>query len=377
MAIVRNLATVKTTADITSSATSIPVNRVDVFGTSQTTLDKPFYVTIMPSSGDEPANSANSEIALVTGISGLNLTVTRGQRSTTAKAFSSGAIVTMGIYAEDAVLLGDSGVSGGPIYRKKLVDKDGNTIIPVMGYMGTVYTATLSTATAGGRADYEFTPDTPLENNKVYAVKFPDPTVDNATIILGDGVVSGSILVPPVSATDSPNYELLNTYMINSTEPLLLMYNGVQWVCLNQKKKVATADLENGAVSSNKVNWTTFSHVSNVGSSVIDVTQTVTTLCEVTIPETGVYYASATVDPNLLGNDVGNANVYLSLNGGNVIAGSQVFFNNNGKNWFMGGVHVSAIVSCNKGDKIQFRGQSGANKWQAGDRRRLDAFRIG
>lgn len=113
MAIVRNLATVKTTADITSSATSIPVNRVDVFGTSQTTLDNPFYVTIMPASGDEPANSANSEIVLVTGVSGLNLTVTRGQRSTTAKAFSSGSIVTMGIYAEDAVLLGDEGTAVG------------------------------------------------------------------------------------------------------------------------------------------------------------------------------------------------------------------------------------------------------------------------
>lgn len=113
MAIVRNLATVKTTADITSSATSIPVNRVDVFGTSQTTLDNPFYVTIMPASGDEPANSTNSEIVLVTGISGSNLTVTRGQRSTTAKAFNSGAIVTMAIYAEDAVLLGDGGTAVG------------------------------------------------------------------------------------------------------------------------------------------------------------------------------------------------------------------------------------------------------------------------
>lgn len=113
MAIVRNLATVKTTADITSSATSIPVNRVDVFGTSQTTLDNPFYVTIMPASGDEPANLTNSEIVLVTGISGTNLTVTRGQRSTTAKAFNSGAIVTMAIYAEDAVLLGDEGMAVG------------------------------------------------------------------------------------------------------------------------------------------------------------------------------------------------------------------------------------------------------------------------
>ena len=145
------------------------------------------------------------------------------------------------------------------VYRKKLVDKDGNTIIPAVGDIyGTVYEATLSTATAGGRADYGFTPDTPLENNKVYAVKFPAPTVNNATIILGDGVSSGSILVPQVAATDAPNYELLTTDMINDTEPLLLMYNGVQWVCLNQKKKVATADLENNAVTSAKVNWGTF-----------------------------------------------------------------------------------------------------------------------
>ena len=140
---------------------------------------------------------------------------------------------------------------------------------------------------------------------------------------------------------------------------------------------VQTNMIANGAVTSDKINWTTMSHVSSVGGSVIDVSTTVKTLCEVTIPETGVYFASATADPNLLANNVGDANVHLALNGGNSIAGSQVFFNNNGKNWFMGGVHVSAIVSCKKGDKIQFRGQSGSNKWQVGDRRRLDAFRIG
>ena len=140
---------------------------------------------------------------------------------------------------------------------------------------------------------------------------------------------------------------------------------------------VQTNMIANGAVTSDKINWTTMSHVSSVGGSIIDVSTTVKTLCEVTIPEDGVYFASATADPNLLANNVGDANVHLALNGGNSIAGSQVFFNNNGKNWFMGGVHVSVIVSCNKGDKIQFRGQSGANKWQVGDRRRLDAFRIG
>ena len=129
MAIVKNLASVMTTADITSSATSIPVNRTNVFGASQNPLDDPFYVTIMPASGSEPANTTNSEIALVTGISGTNLIVTRGQRSTTARAFTSGAIVTMGIYAEDAVL--NSGVkSGVNNAQTELRDKDGNAIYP-------------------------------------------------------------------------------------------------------------------------------------------------------------------------------------------------------------------------------------------------------
>ena len=140
---------------------------------------------------------------------------------------------------------------------------------------------------------------------------------------------------------------------------------------------IPTGRIADNAVTSDKINWATMSHVSKVGGSVIDVTQTVTTLCEVTIPKTGVYFVSATVDPNLLGTDPSNANVYLALNNGNPITGTQVFFNNPSKAWFIGGCQVSAIVSCNKGDKIQFRGQSGgANKWQAGDRRRLDAFRI-
>lgn len=133
------------------------------------------------------------------------------------------------------------------VYRKKLVDKDGNTIIPAIGDIyGPVYTASLQSV-SGGVATYTFTPDTPVEASRVYAVKFPAPATNN-TIILGDGVTSGSVLVPPVAATDTPNYELLDTTMINDTEPLLLMYNGVQWVCLNQKRKVATADLEDGAV---------------------------------------------------------------------------------------------------------------------------------
>ena len=139
---------------------------------------------------------------------------------------------------------------------------------------------------------------------------------------------------------------------------------------------VQTNMIANGAVTSDKINWTTISHVSNANSSVVvDVRQAVTILCAVTIPETGVYYASAVVDPNLLANEVGNANVFLALNGSG-IGGSYVFFNNPSKTWFIGGCHVSAIISCNKDDRIQICGQSEMNHWQTG-RFRLDAFRIG
>ena len=141
---------------------------------------------------------------------------------------------------------------------------------------------------------------------------------------------------------------------------------------------VQTNMIANGAVTSDKINWTTLSHVSSVGaSSNTQVSQTPTTLNEVTIPETGVYFASATIDPNTLNNDLGNASVFLALNGSNAITGTQVYFNRVSGQWFFGGCSVSAIISCNKGDKIQLRGFCTSNHWQVGDRRRLDAFRIG
>lgn len=129
------------------------------------------------------------------------------------------------------------------VYRKKLVDKDGNTIIPAIGDIyGPVYTASLQSA-SGGVATYTFTPDTPVEASRVYAVKFPEPTVNNAVILLGDGTMTAcSILLPPVAASDSPSYELAYTYNTNDTEVWLLMYNGVgQWICLNQRAELGLA----------------------------------------------------------------------------------------------------------------------------------------
>lgn len=132
------------------------------------------------------------------------------------------------------------------VYRKKLVDKDGNTIIPAIGDIyGPVYTASLQSA-SGGIATYTFSPDTEVEANRVYAVKFPEPTVNNAVVLLGDGnMTASSILLPPVVASDNPSYEIVYTTDINDTEVWLLMYNGSgQWVCLNQKKIIKSGDID-------------------------------------------------------------------------------------------------------------------------------------
>lgn len=135
--------------------------------------------------------------------------------------------------------------------------------------------------------------------------------------------------------------------------------------------------LGSNSVTSDKIDWTTLSYVSSVGASKnTQVYQTPITLNEVTIPKTGVYFVTATIDPNTLNYDLGNASVFLALNT-NGITGSQVYFNHVSGQWFFGGCSVSAIISCKKGDKVQLRGFCERNHWEVGDRRRLDAFRIG
>lgn len=109
MAGIKNLASGTLENSISASTTSIVV-----YIGEGTTLQlqtvwptPPFYATIMPT---VPAagvpNSLDSEIVEVTAVSiadGLaTLTATRGQKNTTAKAFDEGAIITNGIYADDA-----------------------------------------------------------------------------------------------------------------------------------------------------------------------------------------------------------------------------------------------------------------------------------
>lgn len=90
-----NLGAATLSSAITSSQTSITVGASD----ASTFPSTPFYATISPI-GETP-NLLNAEIVKVTAISSGTLTVARGQRSTTAKAFAAGSVIFNGVYTQD------------------------------------------------------------------------------------------------------------------------------------------------------------------------------------------------------------------------------------------------------------------------------------
>lgn len=119
----KNLVSGTLAESITTSTTNILVTIAQNIGASGIQAffpTPPFYITIMPKSPIiGVANRLDSEIMLITAVShdqvgNAALTATRAQRDTTAKAFSAGDIVTVGVYADDAVFLDDAGTSAVP-----------------------------------------------------------------------------------------------------------------------------------------------------------------------------------------------------------------------------------------------------------------------
>lgn len=115
---VKNLVSGVLAQSITTSTTNILVNiaeNVDASGIQSFFPTPPFYITIMPKNpAVGVANRLDSEILQVTAVGNdqtgnASLTCVRGQRDTTAKAFDVGSIVTVGVYADDAVFLGSEG----------------------------------------------------------------------------------------------------------------------------------------------------------------------------------------------------------------------------------------------------------------------------
>ena len=117
----KDLASGTLSSSISASSTSISVScgsgsDLALLAVWPTT---PFYITVMPANPSASVpNSLDSEIMKVSVLNAsggiVNMSVSRGQRGTTAKAFSAGDIVSHAIYAEDAVLLGEEGSSETP-----------------------------------------------------------------------------------------------------------------------------------------------------------------------------------------------------------------------------------------------------------------------
>ena len=117
----KDLASGTLSSSISASSTSISVScgsgsDLALLAVWPTT---PFYITVMPANPSASVpNSLDSEVMRVSALNAndgiVNMAVSRGQRGTTAKAFSAGDIVSHAVYAEDAVLLGEESSSETP-----------------------------------------------------------------------------------------------------------------------------------------------------------------------------------------------------------------------------------------------------------------------
>lgn len=119
---VKNLVSGVLAQSITTSTTNVLVNiaeNTNAQGITDFFPNPPFYITIMPKTPTiGVANRLDSEILQVTAVGSdqsgnATLTCVRGQRDTTAKSFDAGSIVTVGVYADDAVFLGGEGSAVG------------------------------------------------------------------------------------------------------------------------------------------------------------------------------------------------------------------------------------------------------------------------
>lgn len=158
----------------------------------------PFFLTITPFG--QLSTMGNSEIVNVTARTADTLTVQRGAKGTTAKAFAAGAVVSNGVYVEDKV--GSANIDfttlGFGNYSTSEVDTgfkwiNGNAI-----YKKTVYAATLIAGwqqLAHGISGFSLCID-------AYGVLTTDKGIQQVPRIVPDGVATYSIGVGDFTATN-------------------------------------------------------------------------------------------------------------------------------------------------------------------------------
>ena len=211
-----NLGAATLSSAITSSQTSITVDASD----ASTFPSTPFYATISPI-GETP-NLLNAEIVKVTAISSGTLTVARGQRSTTAKAFAAGSVIFNGVYTQD------------------------------LDYAQAVGRAFFTASYSAGvfSINNAMLPTTPTDGMSIRVIFSQDVTAGAVGVSLNNGttynVYAGAAITSSHgSATTNPQVKSGIIYE-------LLFYNGA-WYVMNLPA--------NNSITSDNIDWTTLKKV--------------------------------------------------------------------------------------------------------------------
>jgi archaellum component FlaF (FlaF/FlaG flagellin family) len=246
-----NLASAKLTANLSASATTATVDDATPYADLGD-----FYATLMPSS--EMGRLSNSEIVLCTYASATSLAITRGQRGTTAKSFSSGDVLANGIYVQD---LAQVQAVGNTIFNTSYssgvytINSD-NDMLPAMPTDGMRITIKVDTNSSGTPkldlqglgAEYNINTGTvingstthnaaSLKSGQIYELTFNGTSWEAKNIFSGTGT-NGLIGTSDIADGAVSNSKLANGAVSNSK-----IANGA----------VNAAKLENGAVSTEKV----------------------------------------------------------------------------------------------------------------------------
>ena len=138
---------------------------------------------------------------------------------------------------------------------------------------------------------------------------------------------------------------------------------------------VQTNMIADNAVTSNKIDWTTFGNKSAIISNTITVTTSLTTLLSLTVSKTGKYFIIGNADVNTLNNALGNFGLKI-LNGSTEL--SAVYFNKPDgiAQWFMGGMTVQYMGDITAGSTIYLSAQASSNTAQI-SRGNLVLIRVG
>ena len=135
---------------------------------------------------------------------------------------------------------------------------------------------------------------------------------------------------------------------------------------------VTTGKIANKAVTSDKINWTTFGNKWVYMTSTVSVGTSEVTVMSITCSTPGTFLVIGTVDPNLLNINPGNLMCAISVNG-NI---KQSVYENSSSGWFMGGMTVQAVEQLKNGDVVRLVSSTAQNTVQIG-RGHMAIIRVG